>query len=587
MWKHIKEQVQINTKKETILPSHINNPVDINSHFLNIPSTTQVDQSTLTFYQSRRFNSSVFKFKLVDENIVLKTVNEIKSQAVGVDDISLDMFLLTLPQSLPTLTHIINRSFQTNTFPHLWRQALVYPVPKNKTPDSLKDLRPISVLPCLSKVIEKIVHKQLMEYLELHSILPEHQSGFRKHRGTATALMDVVDNMLCAQEDGRGTIMLLLDYSRAFDTIDIALLLSKLVYYGLGDNCVKWFESYLSNQTQTVSVLNEDGTRSYSNTSIVTRGVPQGSILGPLLFILYSADVVKIIKNCNYQIYADDIQLYYSFHPNETLEAINKVNSDLNDINLWSERNSLILNPSKTKFMILGNPKIINRINQFDINVLINNRKLDRVHEARNLGIIFDENLRFEKHINTIISNCFYRLKTLYRIRKYIDTSLRIRLCDALVLSKFHYADTMYGPRLLSRTKAAIQRVQNACARYCWNIPPRTHVSPYIRSAKILNMEARRRLHFATLLFGVMQTKVPSYLYQKLAWMGERSALSYQTRSAFQKLAIPRHHSAGFKGSFRYSATKCWNNLPPPLRNLRNKENFRRKYRNHLLLNPP
>ncbi|CAG4973526.1 unnamed protein product [Colias eurytheme] len=494
------------------------------------------------------------------------------------------MFLLTLPNSLPTLTRIINTSFQTHTFPHSWRQAIVYPIPKNNHPDSLKDLRPISVLPCLSKVIEKLVHKQLTEFLELHDILPEQQSGFRKHRGTATALMDVVDNVLCAQDDGKGTIMLLLDYSRAFDTIDINLLLCKLVYYGLDENSVKWFNSYLCNRTQTVSVLKEDGSRSLSNTSSVLRGVPQGSILGPLLFILYSADVVNMIKNCNYQIYADDIQLYYSFHPNQTLDAITRVNSDLKDINTWSERNSLILNPSKTKFMILGNPYIINKINQYDINLIIKDRKIDRVHEARNLGIIFDENLRFEKHINTTISNCFYRLKTLYRIRKYIDTSLRIRLCDALVLSKFNYADTVYGPRLLSRTKSAIQRVQNACARYCWNIPPRTHVSPYIKSAKLLNMEARRRLHFATLLFGIMQAKVPLYLYTKLAWMGERSAQNYETRFAFQKLAIPRHHSAAFRGSFRYSATMCWNNLPPPLRQLRNKENFRIKYRNYLLI---
>ncbi|CAG4982071.1 unnamed protein product [Colias eurytheme] len=268
MWKHIKEQVQINTKKDTILPSHINNPVEINDHFLNIPGTIPVDQSTLTYYQSHRFNDSVFKFKLVDENTVLKTVNEIKSQAIGVDDISLDMFLLTLPNSLPTLTRIINTSFQTHTFPHSWRQAIVYPIPKNNHPDSLKDLRPISVLPCLSKVIEKLVHKQLTEFLELHDILPEQQSGFRKHRGTATALMDVVDNVLCAQDDGKGTIMLLLDYSRAFDTIDINLLLCKLVYYGLDENSVKWFNSYLCNRTQTVSVLKEDGSRSLSNTTL-------------------------------------------------------------------------------------------------------------------------------------------------------------------------------------------------------------------------------------------------------------------------------------------------------------------------------
>ncbi|CAG4985388.1 unnamed protein product [Colias eurytheme] len=231
--------------------------------------------------------------------------------------------------------------------------------------------------------------------------------------------------------------------------------------------------------------------------------------------------------------------------------------------------------------MLLGSPKSIAAAEQYSVRVMINSVDIERVKEARNLGVILDEHLRFERHINNIISKCFYRLKMLYRIRRYLTTELRVTLCEALVLSKLNYSDSLYGPRLLYKTKCSIQRVQNACARYCWNIPPREHVSPYLREAKILNMEARRRLHLGILLFGIVNFKTPQYLYTKLEWLGQHN-LNIKTRSALQVMSVPRHHTTAFRGGFRYNATKCWNDIPPPLKQIKSISNFRLKYKKHI-----
>lgn len=320
----------------------------------------------------------------------------------------------------------------------------------------------------------------------------------------------------------------------------------------------------------------------YSRCERVTRGVPQGSILGPILYILYSADIINHISHCNHHLYADDIQLHMSFDPCDTRESVLKINSDLERISLWSEHNTLELNATKTKYMILGTPQIVKRVEEQRQPIQIRGVNIDRVSEARILGILFDEQLRFEKYINTTIANCFYRLKILYQIRSQLSPELRVRLCEALVLSKFTYADVMYGPRLLARSKNAIQRVQNACARFCWNIPSRSHVTPYLMEAGCLKMESRRRLHFASLLFDVITSRAPCYLFNKLLWMGD-SNNAYRTRASLFGLSIPRYYTAAFRGSFTYNATKCWNNLPPPLRNSCSIKRFKIHYKLLLL----
>ncbi|CAK1577842.1 unnamed protein product [Parnassius mnemosyne] len=311
MWKHIKHQVQIKSK-DTSLPSHFSDPDALNNHFLNIPGKNEVSLSLLTFFEFNGTNGNSFYFKEASEDEVVKVINSLQSNAVGCDGISLDMLKLLPKDVITEITYIINKSFATNTYPDVWKKAIVKPIPKTSNPVSMSDLRPISILPCLSKIIEKLACNQLTKYLEANNILPELQSGFRKKHSTTTALIEVVDDILTAQASGEGTILTLLDFSRAFETLNIPLLLSKLYFYGLSRNATQWFASYFKNRSQQVEIqLNGKG-KTISGERPVNRGVPQGSILGPLLFIIYSADIIKNIEYCKYHMYADDLQIYIS-----------------------------------------------------------------------------------------------------------------------------------------------------------------------------------------------------------------------------------------------------------------------------------
>lgn len=408
------------------------------------------------------------------------------------------------------------------------------------------------------------------------------QSGFRKSHSTTTALLDVVDNILSAQDMGQGTLMALLDFSRAFDAINTKLLLSKMSYYGFETDAIAWFSSYLSDRTQVVQLQDDNGLYIKSKPSAVSRGVPQGSILGPLIFIMYTADVRDVIKHCHFHLYADDIQVYVSCYPSDTSQAVANLNEDLENITAWSESNCLVLNPSKTKYMLFGSKNQIKLIDSHNPVVSVMGDQVERISESRNLGIIMDEALRFESYISEVARTSFYRLKILYRIREFISVDLRIKLCDSLVLSRFNYADVVYGPRLLARTDRIVQRVQNACARYCFGIPPRTHVTPYLNSAGILKMAFRRELHLSFLLFGILKTSVPEYLFKKVTWR-KNSSTVYGLRSISQNFIIPHHHTTAFRGSFKYTATKCWNNIPPPLKNINCLSSFKLKLKRHLL----
>ncbi|XP_047543160.1 uncharacterized protein LOC125075491 [Vanessa atalanta] len=354
MWKHLKNIFNYKKKRDCFLPDHLSDPNLLNHFFLDLPGNNDVTLSDLNFYTSNRYCSSSFALNQVDDITVLKTLRSIKSKAIGSDGISMDMIYSGLPFISETIVNIVNTSIRTSTFPYLWKNAIVKPIPKIDNPINISDFRPISILPSLSKVLEKIVCFQLTDYLEANEILPCVQSGFRKGRSTSTALANVVDDVLRAQDAGEGTILVLLDFSRAFDTINLALLLSKLHYYGFSADTIRWFDSYLNNRSQVVEVTREDGSKCVSGSSTITRGVPQGSILGSVLFSLYCADIVNSIHFCNYHIYADDIQLYLSFKPTDLNIALNKLNEDLKRITTWSNSNCLILNPKNTKYMILG-----------------------------------------------------------------------------------------------------------------------------------------------------------------------------------------------------------------------------------------
>ncbi len=300
-----------------------------------------------------------FLFQHTSINQVHKAIKSITTNSMGVDFINKRMLLECLPFCLPALTHIINFSFSSNTFPKIWKLANIQPIPKISSPSVAKDYRPISLLSTVSKVIEKIVSKQINNYLNNHNLFNTFQSGFRHMHSTGTSLLCITNQLVNDIDSGNVSILALLDFSKAFDTVNHKLLLAKLQSLGFMTSAIQWVQSYLQDRRQRVHINNNK-----SDWLSIANGVPQGSILGPLLFIILTHDFNSVISTSNYHMYADDSQLYTSANFENLPGAISNLNHDLLSISNWAKRNALHLNESKCTYMFIGSPHSIKKIKE-------------------------------------------------------------------------------------------------------------------------------------------------------------------------------------------------------------------------------
>ena len=373
--------------------------------------------------------NSNFKFSLATEEEVFQIINSLKSNAMGIDGISAYMIKLCCPNIVQPITHIINCCLETGYFPELWKVALIHPIPKIDEVNSPEDLRPISILPTLSKVLEKCIYNQIFNFIVKEEILSEDQSGFRKGYSTTTALASVIDDCLIELDKNHASIVTLLDYSKAFDTLDHHLLCTKLEYYGFDQISVSFFKSYLQNRHQ--QVVTESGK---SKIGLITSGVPQGSVLGPILFTIYTSQLLQIPSVSKKRAFADDTQMQHHFLPNEVDIASNHINNDLQNIANVSSDINLQLNINKCKVICFAPRKFKNVL--FDnINIKFANIKLPVLHTVRNLGLVIDDDFRFKTHISNIIKKSYVALKLLYSNYLLLNFKLRKKLCESLILS--------------------------------------------------------------------------------------------------------------------------------------------------------
>ena len=281
---------------------------------------------------------------------------------------------------------------------HAWKTAEVTPILKCGNPDVPNNYRPISLLPIVSKITERLVHGQLMEYLIRNNKLAVHQSGNRKLHSTETALLYVTDQLLQAMDSKKVSIMVLLDMSKALDSIRHDILLSKLQNLDFSQGALDWFQSYLSNRQQCVRIGD-----AVSKVLPLEFGVPQGSILGPVLFTIYVNDLLSVPKCCLSVSYVDDCKLYLSFSPAELTSSISALNEDLMRISQWCCKNSLLINPDKTKVLAVGVPQLLQKLSSFSITLF--DKELTPVPVVKDLGVLLDTCLSYNERITKTASN--------------------------------------------------------------------------------------------------------------------------------------------------------------------------------------
>lgn len=516
-----------------------------------------------------------FSFTEVSPEEVEKAFHAIKSNAMGSDDIDRKMLELLLPELSEVLTFIINKCLLTSVFPNVWKFANILPIPKNSNPTALTHFRPISILPTISKILEKIVANQINKFLTTKKILPPSQSGFRAHHSTTTALLHVTDEIFKASDSNLNTCLILLDFTKAFDTLNHDILCSKLGYFGFSESSVEFFYNYLQDRHQRVGLRSN-----FSNFELVKQGVPQGSILGPLLFSIYTADFYTCLSYCNSHQYADDTQIFFSFQIDKLRDSVEKINADLKSISEISEAHNLILNESKTVMLLFG-PHNKTIISNGDFHIKLNNVTLNTTEFTKNLGLYLDIGLRFSRHVNYIVQKSYIKLKLLYMHRDFLSVDVKLKLCDSLILSYINYCDVVYWPALTMGDRLSLQRIQNACVRFCYNLRKFDHISNKFLETGWLNLNERYQVHMACLTYNIVKTQCPEYLFTKLVTGDD----THQRPTRFCNLfRVPKHRTALFERGFSYNAVSVFNKIPQNIRDCQHVATFRKHVKTLVLI---
>jgi Reverse transcriptase (RNA-dependent DNA polymerase)/Endonuclease-reverse transcriptase len=554
-------------------------PLDIDDMVEGLTTVPDIDLTKIN--HSYKLASSPeceqFHFAHVQPLQIKNALFEIDTSAEGSDGICVKMLKLIWMVILPTLTNIVNSSMQQSYFPVSWKRAVLCPIPKIRNPKSVKDFRPISLLCTISKVLEKVVHDQILTFVNKLNLLDPLQSGYRKLFSTSTALLRIAEDIRLAISKREVVLVVFLDYSKAFDCVDHKLLLGKLRQLKFSDSVLKWLQSYLSNRE--CAVKGKDG--KFSKWVKLNRGVPQGSVLGPLLFSLYTHDIGKILKyRCKYHIYADDTQLYINCKLSELNEAIQIMNFILEDVASWSASHGLKLNASKTQAMLIASQNTQKMINHDNLSKLrLHGTDITYFDTVKNLGITFDKNLAWGKQISSVSQKIYGTLNNLYKFRAMTPESIRLKLIKTLVLPHLDYCSFVYC-NINKEQEKRLQVLMNAAIYYVYDVPFAARLSPYFLKSNILKVKERHELELLLMSHKIVHKNCPPYLNDLVKFVSDASSRS--TRAHKFKLRIPLVGIEAPEGSFSVKSCRLWNNLSEKLCTNQNINSFKSEVKNLL-----
>ena len=417
-----------------------------------------------------KLNDSV-KSKITEDNVlsiplltcdeVQKSLSELDSnKATGLDGLSSKILKLSASVIASPLTVIFNQSISYGHFPIQWKTARITPVHKSGSRTDKNNYRPISILCVVSKLLERHYHNCITAFLTSYDLLHKGQSGFRRYHSCESAITKLVDTWLINIEHGKLNGVTLIDFRKAFDMINVHILVSKLQCYHFDEVLIKWMYSYLTGRSQCVQVKNY-----LSSPAPISYGVPQGSILGPLLFILFVNDI-HLHSDPELDLYADDSTSHSS---GKTINELNdKLTTAMEDIQQWCLANGMVINEKKTKSMVVSTYQKAAKIGSTDLFVKHNGSVLKNVRCEKVLGSIIDNHLSWGAHIDELAFNLSKIIALFRRIKIYLPLNTRILFYKTFFQSRIDYCCTIWGQ---SAHISRIYKLQKLILRLIYDKP--------------------------------------------------------------------------------------------------------------------
>lgn len=564
------------TGSSDVLPDH-NSEVELCNEFAkffdtkvkNIRSGITSASPSVPYIQclsSTRTNVKNFdEFVSLTDDDAIAVLNSLSSKQCEIDPIPTWLLKHCIRFLLPFICYIINTSLRTGVFPNDFKYSLVRPSVKDTSGDknAFKNYRPISNLCFLSKFLEKCVLKQLLLHLDNNNLFNKFQSAYRRFHSCETAMAKITDDILNNLDSRKNTFLVFLDLSAAFDLVDHSILLNRLKNRFFIDHTVlDWFKSYLSDRNYSVKI-----NCSISNGIITLYGVPQGSILGPILFLLYISEIESIAEmhGLNIHIFADDMQLYISFQNCNAMQSISTIENCLRHIKSWMMSNFLKINEDKTDLLMIS-PIRSNCDSLDDVCISFGGSIVLPSSTVTNLGVKIDSSMTFHAQINYITSKGYFYLNNFYRVADKLDHDLKVLLVTTYILPLIDYCNVV----LLSATKSYVDKLQkllNCAVRFIFNLRGRKQflpITPYLYKLHILPVQVRIHYKLCLLVYKCINGSAPQYLSELLSQKIVYSSL--RSSSDLFQLHVPIPTSKYGENAFSYAAPYQWNKLPQDIR---------------------
>ena len=478
---------------------------------------------------------------------------------------------------LPYILKLINLSLATGCFDGL-KEAIVRPTFKKDASDleDFSNFRPVSNLPFISKLIERVVQSRLQAHMDLINYNCDTQFGYKKFHGTETLLVKLVNDLLIGLDSRSGIVLVLIDLSAAFDTVDHNKLINILANeLNIRNTALKWFKSYLSNRTQRVYVNGQ-----FSEPLELSFGVPQGSVLGPILFNIYVKSLANVFLNAGFNTlsYADDNSGYqvfsFSAASNIFLESIPNL---LSDISKWMQDYYLKLNEDKTKVIVFGSRQFNSNLPSNSVSTL-NGEVIDCVSKVKYLGVYLDDTLTMQYHINKVTSQCYCNLRKINGIRSLLSQQQCELLINATVTSRLDYCNALFFKLSWSNRLSKLAKIQNYASKIILQKGRRQGLPAIERLVKLHWLPIKQRIVYKVLLltFKCIIKKAPMLLISLLTVNSNSRHANTLSTNIYYPL------NSNGQRAFSYYAPKLWNALPLNMRNIELLPEFKAKLKTHL-----